>query len=522
MCSETLWNFEVKTGKIHRGVIKVNRTQKLKMNASMSLLNRIIIIISGLILPRLILTNYGSETNGLVSSIGQFLGIITFLDLGVGSVVRSALYRPLAKKDNKQVSSVLIAAKNYFQKIGHILVIYVVILIVFYPLLIDSTYGYLSTGFLIFALSINYFGQYYLGVINEILLSSNQQDYIQLGSEIVVVILNLIVSIFLIGQGATIEIVKLGSGLVYLVRPVFLSYYVKRNFNIDYDMEIEKDPLPQRWNGMGQHIAYSIQNGTDVVVLTLFSTLENISVYAVYNMIVSAIKMLVSSLTTGIQSFFGDLYANDEIDLLNNYFDRIEWIVHTGVVYLFGMTAVLINSFTMIYTTGVEDISYEAPVFSFLLVLAGAAYSIRSPYQSMIVSAGHFRQTQMSSYIEAGLNIVLSVSLVNRFGLVGVAVGTLVSMTYRTLYVVLYLSRNIVYRTLQKFAKHILVDFLSLTTIFGMGILIMNMYHIETLIDWIIVAVILGVISLVLLSMINMIFYKDIMVSTVKGLLKRN
>src|SRR5699024_3836744 len=141
---------------------------------------------------------------------------------------------------------------------------------------------------------------------------------------------------------------------------------------------------------------------------------------------VSAIKMLVSSLTTGIQSFFGDLYANDEIDLLNTYFDKIEWIVHTGVIYLYGMTAVLINSFIMIYTTGVEDVSYEAPMFSFLLVLAGATYSVRSPYQSMIFSAGHFKQTQMSSYIEAGLNIVISVILVNRFGLVGVAVGTLV------------------------------------------------------------------------------------------------
>lgn len=500
----------------------MNRVQKLKMNTSMSLINRIVTIISGLILPRLIITNYGSETNGLVSSIGQFLGIITFLDLGVGSVVRSALYRPLARKNHEQISTVLIVAKNYFQKIAYVLVIYVVVLILFYPLLIDSSSVYLSTGLLIFAMSISFFGRYYFGIVNELLLSANQQDYIQLGSEIVVILLNLMVSVLLISQGATIEIVKLVSGLVYLIRPVFLSLYVKRNFNIDYDIEVEENPLPQRWNSMGQHIAYSIQTSTDVVILTMFSTLENISVYAVYNMIVSAIKMLVSSLTTGIQSFFGDLYANDEIGLLNKYFDKIEWIVHTGVIYLYGMTAILINSFVMMYTTGVEDVSYEAPVFSFLLVLAGAAYSVRSPYQSVIFSAGHFKQTQRSSYIEAGLNIVLSVILVTRFGLIGVAAGTLVSMTYRTLYLVLYLSRNIVFRSLKIFIKHIVVDFLSLATIFGMGILIMNMYQIKTLIDWIIIAVVLGITSLVLLSIINLMFYKNRMVSTVKSVLKRN
>lgn len=499
----------------------MNRTQKLKMNASVSLLSRIVIIISGLILPRLILTNYGSETNGLVNSIAQFLGIIAFLDLGVGAVVKSALYHPLAKKDNKQMSSVLTAAKNYFKRIAYILIIHVLILIVFYPLLVDSTYGYLSTALLIISMSISYFGQYYFGIVNELLLSANQQDYVQLGSEIVVVILNFIVSVFLINQGETIEIVKLGSGLVFMIRPVLLSYYVKRNFNIDYDMKDEEESLPQRWSGMGQHIAYSIQNGTDVVVLTLFSTLENISVYSVYNMIVLAIKMLVSSLTTGIQSFFGDLYANDEIGLLNNYFDKIEWIVHTGVIYLYGMTAVLINSFVMLYTTGVEDISYEVPLFSLLLVLASLADSLRTPYQSMILSAGHFKQTQMSSFIEAGLNIVISVLLVNQLGLVGVAVGTLVSMAYRTLYLVNYLSKNIVFRSINIFAKHFLVDFISMTSIIGVGIILRNIYQVETSFDWIILVVILGIISLVLLIIINLVFYKDIMILTVRSVLKR-
>src|SRR5699024_6690024 len=111
----------------------MNRTKKLKMNSSVSLLARIVTIISGLILPKLILSNYGAETHGLVNSISQFLGVITFLDLGVGSVVKSALYRPLATKDHDQFSRVLKAAKNYFKKIAYILIVYVVVLILLYP-----------------------------------------------------------------------------------------------------------------------------------------------------------------------------------------------------------------------------------------------------------------------------------------------------------------------------------------------------------------------------------------------------
>ena len=119
-----------------------------------SLLNRIVRIISGLILPRLILLYFGSTTNGLVASIRQFLSIITFLDLGVGSVVQSALYRPLAQKDNEQISAVLFAARNYFKKIAYILVVYIGLLIVFYPFFIDSIFEFLPTVFLILSLSI--------------------------------------------------------------------------------------------------------------------------------------------------------------------------------------------------------------------------------------------------------------------------------------------------------------------------------------------------------------------------------
>lgn len=499
----------------------MNRTDKLKKNAITSLLSRIAIMISGLILPRLILVYYGSETNGLVSSINQFLSIITFLDLGVGSVVQSVLYRPLAQKDSKQVSSVLTAARNYFKKIAYALLIYVIGLMIFYPLIVDSSFGFLSTGFLIFGLSLSLFGQYYFGIVNELLLNADQRAYVQLGSEIVVVILNLLASVFLITQGASIQTVKLVAGLIFLIRPVFLAYYVKKDFDISLNIELTEDPLPQKWSGMGQHVAYTIQNSTDIVILTLFSTLENVSVYSVYNMVTQAIRMVIASLTTGITSFFGDLLANDEIDQLNKYFTQIEWMVHTGVVYLYGMTAVLITPFVMIYTTGVEDIDYYAPVFSFLLVLAKAAYSLRTPYQSLIFSAGHFKETQRSSYIEAGVNIVLTLFMVNQFGLVGVTFGTIVSMAYRTVYLVVYISRNIIYRPVKKFLRHLFVDAITFGLMMGIGIFTMNFYQINNLIDWIIMAIILGIVFLVLVFTINLIFYKDIVSSLLNRMFKK-
>ena len=74
----------------------VNDTKKkLALNTVTSLSLQIITIICGFITPRLFLSAYGSEVNGLVQSVTQFLGVISFLELGIGQVIQSELYKHL-------------------------------------------------------------------------------------------------------------------------------------------------------------------------------------------------------------------------------------------------------------------------------------------------------------------------------------------------------------------------------------------------------------------------------------------
>ena len=85
----------------------LNRTAKIKINAIVSLLYQLVTIGCGFILPRLILSTFGSSYNGLTSSITQFVSCVTLLSAGIGGVTRAALYKPLAEKDNKTISIVI-------------------------------------------------------------------------------------------------------------------------------------------------------------------------------------------------------------------------------------------------------------------------------------------------------------------------------------------------------------------------------------------------------------------------------
>ena len=111
-------------------------SRKLKLNTITALILQIITVLYGLIIPRLILGAYGSEVNGLVQSVSQFLGVITLLELGVGQVIQSALYKPLAEKDKEKISCILKSGEKFFRWIALILLFYVIVLTCAYPVII--------------------------------------------------------------------------------------------------------------------------------------------------------------------------------------------------------------------------------------------------------------------------------------------------------------------------------------------------------------------------------------------------
>ena len=286
--------------------------KRLILNTITSILLQVVTVVCGFILPRLILKYYGSEVNGLVSSITQFLSLITFLEMGVGAVIQSSLYKPLAENDNDSISQILKSGNKFFRKIAFILLIYVSVLSVVYPFLAGDNFGWLYTCMLILAMSISSFAQYYFGIIDRILLNADQRGYIQYISQIITLIVNTILCVVEIKMGLSIQVVKLTTSIVYLARPLIIRVYIRLKYRIDRKIVVQGEPIRQKWNGLAQHASAIVLDDTDTIVLTLFSNLTNVSIYSVYFNVVFGMKNLVVSTTNGFQSALGDLYAKNE------------------------------------------------------------------------------------------------------------------------------------------------------------------------------------------------------------------
>ncbi len=468
--------------------------------------NQVIVLICNFILPRQILLSYGSEINGLVTSITQFLGFITLMDMGIGAVVQSTLYKPLAEQNELQISKILRSARNFFNKIGIILLVYVFFLCLFYPKLNSTIFGYGFIVPLIIAISISSIAQYFFGIINQLLLNADQRSYVQLALNAVSLILNTFVSILLMKNGFSIQSVKLVASIVLLIKPIGMSLFVRRHYRIKRDIILDEEPIKQKWNGIAQHVAAYILSNTDVLVLTLFSSMKNISIYNIYYIVVAGVRQCITTLMTGVDALFGNLYAKND-EKLNVKFGYYEWLMHTGVSLVFTITAVLICPFISVYTRGVNDTNYIYPIFGILLVAAYGCYSIRLPYNTMVLAAGHYKETQISAIVEALLNIGISVIFVFKFGLYGVAIGTLVAMIYRTVYLAYYLKKAILFRPFRIFIKHIFIDLLSILVIYSSTYGIAT--DVSSYLSWIVLAIKITLIGSTEVGIINLIFYRD-------------
>lgn len=488
----------------------LSQKQKLRFTSVTSLLLQLATMVCGFILPRYFLETYGSAVNGLVSSISQFLVFVALAECGVGAVVQSALYRPLANKDKVALSKIIVSAEHFFRNIAKVLLLYVFLLALVFPFFAGENFDFIFTGSLIFIIAISSFAQYYFGITYRLLLTSDQFGFIPLLIQLIALILNCVISVFLMKLNCSVHIVKLVSSIIFVIQPLIISWIAKRWYEIDYSIWPENGAIEQKWNGLAQHISAVVLQCSGTVVLTLFSTMQEVSVYSIYFLVVNGVKSIVMSWTNGMQAFLGNLYAKGDIKSFALNFERFEWKIHFVVTFVFSVTSVMIVPFVSIYTKGITDVEYVLPVFGTILVAAWGVYCIRLPYNVAVLAVGHYRQTQASAIIEAVINIVVSIVVVLKFGIIGVAVGTLVAMIYRTFYLANYISENIINRKISSFFKHLLVDFLSVSlfmcclSMFGVS----SSNYIDSIIDWICIVLQTAVIGVLVVFFVNLIFYK--------------
>lgn len=463
--------------------------EKRKVNIVTTFINRIITTVCGIIVPRVLIGSFGSEMYGITVSITQFLSYISLLESGIGGVARGELYEPLAKGDKQQIGLVYYSIKRFFRYVAAIFICYAMIIGISYKSFAHVTeYSRIYIFVLAMVISISTLVKYMGGLANLILIVADQKQYINNAILIFTTIVNTLSIIVLVWLKCDIIWVKLGSSLIFVIRPLLYTLYVRKHYNLTF--EDKKAVLEQKWTGIGQHIAFFLHTNTDIVLLTLFADIKLIAVYSVYNLIISSIRAMTESFTGGMEAAFGEAIAKKQAKKLQYLYKRYNTLLVAVTMVLFSCTGILIVPFVKLYTSGIEDVNYIEPAFALVLLFAEAINCLVLPYSSLPIAANRLRETKWGAYGEAVINIVVSCILVGKVPLFGVTIGTLMATIFRGIFYMCYSTKHI----LKISTKKVLFDFAAVIVIMCITILIgrkfIALVEIESYFKWTIYGVV--------------------------------
>ena len=319
-----------------------NRKSQLIMTISSNLFLQLITAVCGFILPPLIVKTFGSSVNGVVSSITQFISYLNLVEAGIGGAAIAALYLPLSVNKITEVNGILAATKKFYNKSGYLFSFFVVILAIVYPLFIGTQIKKIFAFLMVLVLGITGTAEFFLIGKYRVLLVADKKIYIISFVQSFAVVCNTIVAVIAIKAGAGILVVKLLSAIVYLSRYVLLRYYVKKKYSwINFNEIPNISAISQSKNVLVHQFAGLIVFNSPVIILTIFCTLKDVSVYSVYAIVFAAVSSLLNAFGNGMQSFFGESFVKDSLEKCRKFFNTYRILFLTVVGWFYSMTYLL-------------------------------------------------------------------------------------------------------------------------------------------------------------------------------------
>lgn len=458
---------------------------KAKRNIVTTLISQLVATACGVIIPGTLISVFGSTMYGLTASIAQFLSYISLLEGGIARVARAEMYGPLAKKNEYELSRIFHAIKFFFRMLGIAFILFTLVLSLGYHDIAGITeVGKEYTFLMVWVISAGTLAKYMGGISNLTLINADQKQYIGNLIVIATTILNALLVLVLAKSGCSLIVVKTVSSIVYLAQPIFYSFYVKKHYKLP-SVGKDRSKLPQKWTGMGQHIAYFLHTNTDIVILTLFADLRYVAVYSVYRLVISSIRKITASFTSGMEAAFGEKIAKEEQQVLQSVFFKYKHQLSFVSVILFGTTAVLIVPFVRLYTADASDANYIQPLFAMVLLLAEAIDCFIHPCFSLPIAANKLRETRWGSYGEAIINVSLSLVLVHWDPLVGIALATLIATAFKSIFYMVYSAKEILRIRLRTLTKNYVLVISMIILFAVVGIWLAERVKMETFYIWV-------------------------------------
>lgn len=478
----------------------MSRTKNALKIVLSSSVNQVVIVFAGLVMPPLLIANYGSETNGLINSVKQMLNYFTVVSVGFGAASQVALYKPLTENDWPLINKIMATLSKFLNKAGFVFLACIGAFAFVLPAIRRDNLDFATIAGIVLICGIGSLIEFVFLTRYKILLTADQKQYVVSNVYTQGTIINTVLSITLILLNASILWVQFAASFAYLVRMLLLIKQVHTLYpSLNIRVASDKSVINNSKDAFLYKLSDILINYIPMTFVTFICGYTDASVYTVYNLVFSAIVMIVNIFSTGLSPSFGNQIAQKDYEGFKTSFKGYNFAFRTISFFCYICSAILIVPFVSVYIKNSDGVNYLLPTVGVMFAINGIMRALRTPYITLVDAVGDYKNNIRDSYIEVIINIVVSLIFTLKYGLIGVLIGGSISALIRSLQFLVS-----IHKTLLKILPW--KELITITVNFIAGIILYIAFYgitVDNYISWIMNAIVVAVITGCVLLGIN-------------------
>lgn len=435
------------------------KNKRVILNIVANLSYEAVIIIFGLLLPRLYLVKFGSDVNGLNSTIKNIFAYLALLEAGVGLSAQYALYKPIAQGQTEDICGILSASRRFYLKSG---VIYTLITFVFaavYPLLVKTTLSYFTVFAVVILYGIPGIVLFLLrGKYNAFMAVEGKKYILTTLTTLTLIFSNVLRLVFFMFTDNLI-LIQATYCLPSVIQVFFIMIYVKKHYKwINWKAKPNYAALSQKKSVLVHQISGCIFSNTDTIIISMMCGMNYASVYAVFSLFFANLQKIVTAFTDGLTFRIGQMYHTDR-SRFYRFFTLYESLYYMLLFACYTVVTAFLMPVIRLYTSGIADAQIYDSTIVLLLFAAVTVFSgTEIPLQQILNIAGKFDDTKHQAIWEMSINIVVSLIATWKLGMIGCLIGTIAALLYRNNALILFVTRKVLERNPAQNYKRLLVN----------------------------------------------------------------
>lgn len=407
------------------------------INAIIAVITNVVTIIMTFIMQTVLIKLMGSEYNGLNGLFTNIISMLSMVELGIGPAIIFNLYKPIKDNNITKIKSLMNFYKKCYHVIGGVILLLGIIVLPFLDIIVGENSLTINIYIVFMLFIFEAFSSYMISYKRSILYA-NQENYITNIIHIICIIGMNVLQVILILTTQNYYFVVAIRILFKILENVIITIIANRKYSYIKGKDAEKInkeilvDIKQKVKGSIFHkVGGNVISGTDNIVISSFLGIDLLGKYVNYNMIIQSISNLIAQAFSAITASVGNLLLDKQKDKAYEIYKNINFICFWIYTYVGISIYCVIEPFVKLWIGNEYLLTKDVLL---VLVLNFFLQGMRQTITTFKSAAGIYYEDRYVPIMEATINIVMSIILTKILGLVGVFLGTIISVIFVHLY----------------------------------------------------------------------------------------